>query len=56
MTHPVATLFALSMAVWVADVRFAPPPTSVAPACASGPSVTAPADADVELVVCGARN
>jgi len=60
MAHPAATLFALSLAVWVADVRFAPPPV-VTPelvpvtACQSGPTVAPPADADVEVVICGAR-
>jgi len=62
MSHPVATLFALTMVVWVADVRFAPPKPAPAPlaapvaaACADGPTVSAPGDADVELVVCGSR-
>ncbi len=71
MAHPVATLFALTMAVWVADVRFAPAVTPIEPAaptpalaapvapaadaCVSGPSATAPSDADVEVVVCGTR-
>ena len=63
MAHPVATLFALSMAIWVADVRLAPAIAPEAPAvsaavsaadvCRSGPSATA--DADLEIVVCGSR-
>ena len=57
MAHPVATLFALSMAIWVADARFTPAPAPlVAPTCESGPSASTPADADVEVVVCGARS
>jgi hypothetical protein len=66
MTHPVATLFALTMAVWVADVRLAPtaaqtvaPVTLAAPAtnntCQSGLSANTPADSDAEVVVCGTR-
>jgi len=55
MTHPAALVFAVSMAVWVVDVRFAPAPASpraAALTCQSGPSVTPPAGADLELVVC----
>ncbi|MES1176361.1 MAG: hypothetical protein ABUL62_18705 [Myxococcales bacterium] len=58
MAHPVATLFALTMAVWVADVRLAPQAQPVAPAsaaaCHSGPEA-APADSDAEVVVCASR-
>ncbi|HEX3777662.1 MAG TPA: hypothetical protein VHV51_24500 [Polyangiaceae bacterium] len=58
--HPAAVIFALSMAVWVADVRLAPSRMaheSVAPvaACEAGPSASSPPDADAELVVCGSR-
>ena len=59
MAHPIATLFALTMAVWVADVRLAPAPAPVVPApaaaCQAGPSANTPADSDAEVVVCGAR-
>jgi len=59
MAHPVATLFALSMAVWVADARLtpviAPSPATATASCQSGPSTAAPADADVEVVVCASR-
>lgn len=60
MAHPAAVLFALSMAVWVVDVRFAPvssPPLPVAPvaACQSGASDSPPDGADAEVVSCGAR-
>jgi hypothetical protein len=59
MAHPTAVVFALSMAVWVADVRLAPTsvpaPPSPVPACESGLSASAPADADAEVVTCGAR-
>ena len=57
MAHPVAVVFALAMAVWVADVRLTP--TQAAPdaaaSCHSGPSANAPAGADLEVVVCGQR-
>jgi hypothetical protein len=46
------------MVVWVADVRFAPKPAApVAPAeiHASGPSSSAPDDADAEVVVYAPR-
>jgi len=57
MAHPVAAVFAMTLAVWVADVRLAPQPvapqtTAAASTCKSGPSSTPPADADVEVVVC----
>jgi hypothetical protein len=60
MSHPAALVFALSMAVWVADVRFAPAPEPVAPsesvaACESGLSAETPAGVDAEVVTCGAR-
>lgn len=57
MSNSFAVLFALSMAVWVADVRFAPHPAHASnlPACESGLSSTPPADADAEVVVCGSR-
>jgi hypothetical protein len=57
MSNSFAVLFALSMAVWVADVRLTP--KAEAPrehvACESGLSDTHPADADAEIVVCGSR-
>jgi len=47
------------MAVWVIDVRFAPIPIAPEPAtfghCADGTSAPAPADADLEVVVCASR-
>ena len=54
MAHPVAVVFAITMAVWVADVRLTPPaaPQSTASACHSGPSTSAPEGADLEVVVC----
>lgn len=57
MAHPAAVVFALSMAVWVVDVRFAPAAERAAPvaACEDGISAPAPAGADAELVTCGAR-
>jgi hypothetical protein len=60
MAHPTAVVFALSLAVWVADVRFAPAPALPVPAapvptCESGLGASAPADADAELVICGTR-
>jgi hypothetical protein len=60
MAQPAAVVFALSMAVWVVDVRLAPAsaqPPSVAPvaACENGLSATPPAGADAEIVTCGAR-
>jgi hypothetical protein len=59
MAHPVAVVFAITMAVWVADVRLAPqapaPESTSAASCKSGPSATAPADADLEIVVCAPR-
>ena len=60
MSHPAALVFALSMAVWVVDVRFAPvaapvTPSESAAACESGLSAEAPAGADAEVVTCGAR-
>jgi hypothetical protein len=59
MAHPVAVVFALSMAVWVADVRLTPTlaPSERAPLaqCESGLSASAPAGADAELVTCATR-
>ena len=58
MAQPVAVVFALAMAVWVADVRLTPAqsaPDSSAKSCQSGPSASAPAGADLEVVVCGQR-
>jgi hypothetical protein len=59
MAHPAAVVFALSMAVWVADVRLAPPSAAAsratAVACESGLSASAPAGADAEVVICAAR-
>ncbi len=55
MSNPAAAVFAMTLAVWVADVHFAPQPaarTTVATNCQSGPSSSAPADADIEIVVC----
>jgi hypothetical protein len=60
MTHPAALVFALSMAVWVVDVRFAPVRASAsaspAVACENGLSPAAPPGADAEIVTCGARS
>ncbi len=62
MAHPTATVFALTMAVWVADVRLAPKSAELATtrapavACQDGVSATPPADADLEIVTCGARS
>jgi len=59
MPNSAQILFALAMVVWVVDVRFAPKssiasePTEVS--CQSGPSVDAPAGADLEVVVCAPR-
>jgi hypothetical protein len=60
MAQPAAVVFALSMAIWVADVGLAPrpaPSSSAAPvtACQSASSESAPAGTDAELVICGAR-
>jgi hypothetical protein len=60
MPNAAQVLFALAMAVWVVDVRFAPKPvpTRAGPevsSCQSGPSVDAPAGADLEVVVCAPR-
>jgi len=62
MDQPAAIVFALSMAVWVADVRLAPHAAPPAPepqveiaGCETGFSASVPADADAELVTCGAR-
>jgi len=56
MAHPVAAVFAMTLAVWVADVRLAPapaaPPAPPAASCQSGPSSSAPEGADLEVVVC----
>jgi len=61
MPNSAQVLFALAMAVWVVDVRFAPKHARAASApevvaCQSGPSVAAPAGADLEVVVCAARS
>ncbi len=60
MPNSVQVLFALAMAVWVVDVRFSPKPAllpaaSETVACLSGPSVSAPVGADLEVVVCAPR-
>jgi len=59
MANPTAVVFALTMAVWVADVRLAPKRVESAPApvsaCQSGPSLVTPTGADLEIVTCGAR-
>jgi hypothetical protein len=60
MAHPAAVVFALSMAVWVADVRLAPAsapasPATPAAACENGLSASAPAGADAEVVICAPR-
>ncbi|HET7545195.1 MAG TPA: hypothetical protein VFK05_35260 [Polyangiaceae bacterium] len=60
MPNSAQVLFALAMAVWVIDVRFAPKPVAlqVAPtqvACHSGPSAETPRGADLELVICAPR-
>ena len=57
MSDSLAVLFALSMVVWVADVRFAPHPAHASnqPTCESGLASTPPADADAEVVMCGSR-
>ncbi len=58
MAHPVAVVFGLSLAVWVADARLpqllaAPPSQAVT--CRNGPSNAAPPGADLEVVVCSSR-
>jgi hypothetical protein len=60
MPDSAAFVFALSMLVWVADVRSTPKP--VAPeaptsslSCQSGPSSATPDGADAEVVVCAPR-
>jgi len=59
MPDSAAVVFALAMAVWVVDVRFAPRPAApVTPvaSCPSGPSSSASSDgADAEVVVRAAR-
>jgi hypothetical protein len=57
MAHPAAVVFALSLAIWVADVRFAPPAShsAPAPACESGLSAETPPGLDAEVVVCATR-
>jgi len=60
MPNAAQVLFALAMAVWVVDVRFAPKLAKAQAipelaACHSGPSVEAPAGADLEVVVCAER-
>jgi hypothetical protein len=56
MANPAQAVFALTLAIWVADVRFAPqhaaPQAAAEASCQSGPSSTPPADADLEVVVC----
>jgi len=61
MPDSAQVLFALAMAVWVVDVRFAPKPTPQRASaelvgCQSGPSVEAPAGTDLEVVVCAPRS
>ena len=61
MPNSVQVVFALAMAVWVMDVRFAPKParaetTAEAGACQSGPSAEPPVGVDLEVVVCGPRS
>lgn len=57
MSDSAAVLFALSMVVWVADVRFAPKPTAAPTvACESGPNAAPPADVDAEVVICAGRS
>jgi hypothetical protein len=61
MPNTAQILVALSMAVWVVDVRFAPEPApvQVAPthvSCQSGPSGAPPAGVDFEFVVCAQRS
>ncbi|MEI9948010.1 MAG: hypothetical protein WDO74_03270 [Pseudomonadota bacterium] len=61
MPNSAQVLFALAMAVWVVDVRFAPKPATAQAAsesvsCHSGPSVQAPVGADLEVVVCVPRS
>ena len=58
MAHPVAVVFAITMAVWIADVRLAPaptaPPATSAASCKSGP--TTPSEgSDLDIVVCAPR-
>jgi len=60
MPNTAQVLFALAMAVWVIDVRFAPKPAKMQPtselaACHNGPSAEVPAGADLEVVVCAQR-
>lgn len=58
MPDSAAVVFALAMAVWVADVRFAPKPaTPVTPAesSAAGPTSSAPDDAEVVVYAPRAR-
>lgn len=62
MPDSAAVVFALSMAVWVVDVRFAPKPAvpevtsaTSAVSCESGPSGATPDGADAEVVVCASR-
>jgi len=62
MPNSAQILFALAMAVWVVDVRFAPKQahahaTTELADCQNGPSVEAPpVGADLELVVCAPRS
>jgi hypothetical protein len=60
MPNSAQVLFALAMAVWVVDVRFAPKSTHAPAApdqvsCQSGPSDAAPSGADLEVVICAQR-
>ncbi len=62
MPDSAAFVFALSMLVWVADVRSTPKPVApevLSPAssasCQSGPSRAAPDGVDAEVVVCAPR-
>jgi len=60
MPNSAQVLFALAMAVWVVDVRFAPKHEQAHAAsgrsgCHSGPSSETPAGSDFEVVVCAER-
>ena len=61
MPNSAQVLFALAMAVWVLDVRFAPksaavPAASTDVSCQNGPSRAAPDGADLEVVICAQRS
>ena len=60
MPNSAQVVFALAMALWVVDVRFAPkhdaaPAAPASIACQSGPSSEVPAGSDFEVVVCAER-